>query len=262
MPDPINILQIHNLHKTFESGHRALAGLSLVLPRGSIFGFIGLNGAGKTTTIRCIAGLLHFDAGEIFFAEKLIEQGNSEYKREIGFVLDEPLYFDWMDAVEYLTLVGALYGVPHTDVEYRTAELLEFLDLTEKAHEPIRLYSTGMKKKISLAAAIIHRPRLVVLDEPLEGIDALAASGIKETLSLMASRGSTVFITSHVLDTVERFCTDIAIIHRGSILLQSKTDQIHERAQRLVKSEGIQSLEDLFVELVSDKVKRKPLSYV
>jgi ABC-2 type transport system ATP-binding protein len=258
----MNILELTGLTKTFENGHRALDGLTLDVPAGSIFGCIGLNGAGKTTMIRALAGLSACDTGTILFDGTPIPRPDPSYKRLMGFVLDEPLYFEWMSASRYLEFVGEMYDVPAEIADGRRRELLEFFDLEGKGDDPIQSFSTGMKKKISLAAAILHRPRLVVLDEPLDGIDALAASAIKETLALMVSRGASVLITSHILDTVERFCTDIAIIHHGSVLLQSPTDEIHTQARHLIESPGAQSLEDLFVELVSDKVKRHPLSYV
>jgi ABC-2 type transport system ATP-binding protein len=262
MSDYPNILEIKDLTKTYGSGHRAVDGLSLKVPLGSILGFVGLNGAGKTTTIRIIAGLCDMDSGTLtMFGSKQTEQDMS-YKNDIGFVLDEPLYFDWMSASEYLHFVGVMYGLSDREVSLRTEELLEFFDLESKRNEPIAEYSTGMKKKTSLAAAIIHKPRLIILDEPLEGIDALAANAIKESLALMASRGTTVFISSHVLDTIERFCTDVAIIHEGKLLLQCKTSDIRSRARGSLADAKYQSLEELFVDLLSEKNKKKHLSWL
>jgi ABC-2 type transport system ATP-binding protein len=262
MSDRVNILEIDRLVKTYETGHRALDGLTLHVRAGSLFGCIGLNGAGKTTMIRTIAGLLACDGGTIRFDGQRIPRSDNSYKKDMGYVLDEPLYFEWMSAMEYLTFVGEMYGLSRQVVEERSQELLVFFDLASKVDDPIESFSTGMKKKVSLAAAILHRPRLVVLDEPLDGIDPLAARAIKDTLSLMVSHGVTVMITSHVLETMERVCTDIAIIHQGKALLQSPTGEIHAKARRLVDAAGAESLERLFVELVSDKAKRHPLSYV
>jgi ABC-2 type transport system ATP-binding protein len=258
----MNILEMAGLTKTYDSGHRAIDGLSLSVPKGSIFGFLGLNGAGKTTTIRIMAGLCDKDSGSVRLFGKEIEDHDVSYKRRIGFVLDEPLYFDWMSASEYLHFVGVMYGLPGSDVDARTHELLEFFDLTDKQSEPIDSFSTGMKKKVSLAAAIIHKPELIILDEPLEGIDALAASAIKESLTLMASKGTTVFITSHVLDTIERFCTDLAILHQGKILLQCKTSEIRNLAKGTLANASYESLEELFVDLLSEKARKKQLSWL
>jgi ABC-2 type transport system ATP-binding protein len=260
MSDRVTILDIDGLTKTFETGQRALDGLTLRVPEGSIFGFLGLNGAGKTTTIRVIAGICSYDGGSIRVFGREVTPGSTEHLRSMGFVLDEPLYFEWMDPGEYLDFVGAMYGLDPATRKQRAVELLEFFDLTQKGNDPFSTFSTGMKKKISLAAAIIHRPRFVILDEPLEGIDALAARAIKETLKLMAARGTTVFITSHVLDTVERLCSDVAILHRGRILLEAKTSEI--RSQTKGRLAGAASLEELFARSVSDRARRQHLSFL
>ncbi len=262
MYERMNILEISGLTKTYESGQRAVDDLTLTVAKGSIFGFAGLNGAGKTTTIRIVAGLCDKDSGSVKLFGKEIEDHDASYKSNIGFVLDEPLYFDWMSAFEYLHFVGTMYGLSEQDVDSRTRELLDFFDLGKKGNETIAGFSTGMKKKVSLAAAIIHKPELIVLDEPLEGIDALAAIAIKESLTLMASKGTTIFITSHVLDTVERFCTEVAIIHQGKTLLQCKTSEIRTRAKGALKDTTYQSLEELFVDLLSEKAAKKHLSWL
>ena len=262
MPDRLNTLELSDLVKVYTTGHRALDGLSLSVPAGSIFGFIGLNGAGKTTTIRIIAGLTARSAGSVRLFGHEIDPHESGHQKDIGYVLDDPLYFDWMSPREYLQFAGSMYGLERGEAAGRTGDLLEFFDLADKQDDPIGTFSTGMKKKVSLAAAIIHRPKLVVLDEPLEGIDALAASAIKETLAMMAAEGTTIFITSHVLDTVERFCTDVAIIHEGKIVLRCKTGEIRKRVRGKFRDVTYQSLEELFVEMVSDRVKRKHLSFL
>ena len=262
MRQPVNILQFSNIVKTYESGVRALDGMSMSLPQGSMFGFIGLNGAGKTSAIRILAGLAAQDSGNVQLFGRDIGTGDNSYKREVGFVLDEPLYFDWMSANDYLRFVGAMEGVATDETLRRSGELLEFFDLGEKGDDPIRTYSTGMKKKVSLAAAIIHNPKLIVLDEPLEGIDALASSSINESLALMASKGTTVMITSHVLDTVEKLCNEVAILHRGKIVLQCRTEDIRTKARNQMNDSAYASLEELFVDLVSDKVKKRHLSWL
>lgn len=259
--DP-NIIEFENVVKIYDNGVRAIDGLTMDIPSGSIFGFIGLNGAGKTTIIRLLAGLLRHDSGLIRLFGKEIEEHDNEYKRSVGFVLDEPLYFEWMTVKEYLQFVGTMYGLKNDSVLTRTNELIEFFDLVDKQDEPIEMFSTGMKKKISLAAAVIHKPQLIVLDEPLEGIDALASSAIKESLKLMASSGTTIIITSHVLDTVEKFCSDVAIIHQGKILLHGKMEEIRSAANGKLINSTYASLEELFVDLVSDKVKKKHLSWL
>jgi ABC-2 type transport system ATP-binding protein len=262
MRGAMNVVEFRDVTKTYENGVHALNGLIMSVAAGAIFGFIGLNGAGKTSTIRIVAGLVKKDSGNVRVFQREISEHDHEYKRDIGFVLDEPLYFEWMSVKEYLHFVGAMYGVEDEENRERTSELLEFFELPESEERPISTFSTGMKKKTSLAAAIIHKPKLVILDEPLEGIDALAASSIKETLTLMAKSGTTILITSHVLDTVEKFCQEVAIIHQGKILLQCKTEEIRSRAKGELINSTYASLEELFVDLVSDKVKKKHLSWL
>jgi ABC-2 type transport system ATP-binding protein len=255
------VIALDGLVKTFGGGHRALDAVSLRVPSGSIFGFIGLNGAGKTTTIRMIAGLEQPDAGTIRLFGQPLDAGDPAMRRNVGYVLDEPMYFEWMSAGEYLRFVGAMEGLDAATVEARTDELLRFFDLDVKRGDRIESLSTGMKKKVSLAAAIIHTPALVILDEPLEGIDALAQSAIKETLAMMAARGTTVFITSHVLDTVERLCTEIAIIHQGKVVLECRTDEIRSRVRGALPHETYNSLEELFVDTVAGTAAKRQLSF-
>jgi ABC-2 type transport system ATP-binding protein len=262
MTERPSILEIEGLVKTYDTGQRAVDGLSLRVPAGSIFGFIGLNGAGKTTTIRIITGLLGRDAGSVRLFGRELRPDDPDMKRAIGVVLDEPLYFDWMPAAEYLRFVGVMEGLANNTAEQRAGELLHFFDLADRGQDPIDTYSTGMKKKVSLAAAVIHTPKLVILDEPLEGIDAVASSAIKGALAMMAARGTTIFITSHVMDTVERFCTDIAIIHKGKSVLECRTDEIRTRAKGDLPHATFASLEELFVETVSDNTRRRHLSFL
>lgn len=258
----MNAIEFGSVHKTYDNGVRALDGLSMAVPAGSIFGFLGLNGAGKTTTIRMFAGLARKDSGTIKLFDKPMEEYDYTIKRRIGFVLDEPLYFDWMTARDYLTFLGNIYSLPAEENARRVEELIDFFDLHDKEDEQIRSFSTGMKKKISLAAAIIHAPDLIVLDEPLEGIDALAAVSIKETLLMMASRGATIFITSHVLGTVEELCSEIGIIHKGRMIMQCPTSHIRQQEIRNASGDAYASLEELFIDVVSEKMHRKHLPYL
>jgi ABC-2 type transport system ATP-binding protein len=258
----MSAIELRGLTKVYDGSIRALDSLTFAVPQGSIFGFLGLNGAGKTTTINIIAGLLRQDAGTMSIFGREISSGDYEYKRQIGFVLDRPLYFEEMTGEEYLNFVAVMYDLPTDEAEKRRHELFEFFDLNDRQYDPIENYSTGMRKKISLAAAIIHRPKLVILDEPLEGIDALSANAIKETLRLMANKGETVFITSHVLDTIERICDEIAIIDRGKLLFQCPTEEIQTKVKSELSQETFSSLEELFIELVAGKIRKKNLSWL
>jgi ABC-2 type transport system ATP-binding protein len=258
----MNALELHSLTKMYDHRVKALDRLSLKVPRGVIFGFLGLNGAGKTTTINILAGFLKKDGGTVRLFGKEVLDDEYEYKRELGFVLDRPLYFEQMTGREYLQFVGEMYDVLPDALSGRADELLEFLDLEEKGHDLIGTYSTGMKKKISLAAAIIHKPRLVILDEPLEGIDALSASEIKGLLKLMAQRGTTVFMTSHVLDTIEKICDELAIIDRGRLVLQCEKEKVRGMVKNVIQEEHVSNLEQLFVGLVGKRKTKDTLSWL
>lgn len=256
------LIGITGLSKSFESGDPVLDHLDLSVERGSIYGFLGLNGAGKTTTIRILAGLMRPDAGTVTLFGAPWTGTDPAVKARLGFVLDEPLYFDWLSGREYLEWNGRMYGLSPEESHSRADELLSFLDLPAEGTQHIRTFSTGMKKKLSLAAAIIHSPPLLILDEPFEGIDPLAARDISETLTLLASRGSTILITSHILDTIERLCSHIGILHGGTMLLQCRMDEYRNHAEQMLRHSQTQSLNDLFVALVGERRKKVPPSYV
>jgi ABC-2 type transport system ATP-binding protein len=225
-------------------------------------GFVGLNGAGKSTTIRLLAGLEHADEGTVTVLGHPAIARPAGVARRIGFVLDDPFYFDWLSAREYCSWAGMMFGLTRDESERRTAELLQVLDLPGDDSQLIGTYSTGMKKKASMAAALIHAPSLLILDEPLEAVDAVAARTIKDILSDLAAHGATVFITSHALDTVERFCTDVCIIHEGRIIVQSPMASLADAVRPLLGENAGQTLEENFVSLVSPSSAGRRLSYV
>jgi ABC-2 type transport system ATP-binding protein len=225
-------------------------------------GFVGLNGAGKSTTIRLLAGLEHADEGSISVLGEPALTRPPAIARRIGFVLDDPFYFDWLSAREYCVWAGMMYGLSTGESERRTAELLDVLDLPRDDERLIGTYSTGMKKKTSMAAALIHAPSLLILDEPLEAVDAVAARTIKDILTGFAARGSTIFITSHALDTVERFCSDVCIIHEGRIIVQSPMASLADAVRPLLGQDAGQTLEENFVSLVAPSSSGRRLSYV
>jgi ABC-2 type transport system ATP-binding protein len=255
-------IEITNLTKTYESGVRALDGLSLEVSAGSVFGFLGLNGAGKSTTIRVLAGLLRPDGGSIRLFGRDVVTPDDECRRRMGFVLDMPLYFDWLSPAAFLGFSGTMHGLDRPTIQARTEELLVFFDLLSHAQTPIAALSTGMKKKTSLAAALLHAPDMLILDEPLDGIDPLAAAAIKGTLGMVARRGTTVMITSHVLETIETLCTDIGIIHEGKLLLRCATGEVESLTRNMPAAAEPAGLEQLFVRLLSGGSPRSSLSFL
>jgi ABC-2 type transport system ATP-binding protein len=255
-----NVVEFRGLRKRYGDGPAVLDGLSLAVGPGRIFGFIGLNGAGKTTTIRIMAGLTAADSGDTLLFGERVEPGSDALQARIGYVLDRPMYFDWMGAREYLGFVAGMYGLPEGVAGERIAEILDVFGLAGTHDMPIESFSTGMKKKVSLAAAIIHHPRLLVLDEPFDGLDAVVAHSIKGILGQMAAGGTTVFVTSHALETIEKLCDSIAVINRGKIVMQCEMKDVREKAVEVLGS--YRSLEELFVGLVTDSPARNRLSWL
>lgn len=204
----------------------AVDGIDLRVQAGQFFGFLGPNGAGKSTTIKMLTGLLaatsgHMELLGLDFATHLIE-----VKRQIGVVPEGMGLFDRLTGREYLQFVGRMYGLDRGTTDKRADELLEFMQLADREKALIADYSHGMQKKLALAAAVIHGPRILFLDEPFEGVDALAAGALKALLGRMTERGVTIFLTSHVLEIVERLCSHVAIIHQGKLVAQGSLEEL------------------------------------
>ncbi len=245
-------IELVGLQKEYAKGVKALDGLDLVVDEGTLLGFVGPNGAGKSTTINIIAGLVKKDAGQIRLLGEEIRPTDFEYKRNVGFVLENPRYIEKLTAREYLRFVATMYGIEDTEAKSRIDELIDFLDLESKRKARIETLSAGMKKKVSLAAAIIHRPKILILDEPLEAIDPVSAKMIKDNLKLMVQRGTTVLLSSHVLDTVEKLCDEIAIINKGRIVFRSRMEEIRTKLKDQLGEDAYSSLEEIFVEVVAE----------
>lgn len=261
MADTPDVIVLNDIHKSFESGPPVLRGLSISVPRGAVFGLLGLNGAGKTTTMRILAGLLAPDRGDVRILGIPARERTQPLQGRIGYVLDEPLYFEWLSAREYLLWIGQMQGLSADESTRRLEELLDRLELPGDDARVIGEYSTGMKKKVSVAAALIHAPELFILDEPLEGVDAASSRTIRTLLSGLAVRGKTVFITSHMLDTLERFCTHVGVLHGGAMLLQCPIEQLSAETARILHGEYPGGLEDLFLRLVRGPEEARPLRY-
>jgi ABC-2 type transport system ATP-binding protein len=238
----------------------AVDNVNLRVDAGQFFGFLGPNGAGKSTTIKMLTGLLAPTSGSIRILGEDLQANSAEIKRQIGVVPEGMALFGRLTADEYLQFVGRMYGLDRATTLNRTRELLDFMQLAGEQKKLITDFSHGMQKKLALAAAVIHGPKVLFLDEPFEGVDAVAAGTLKAMLQRMIARGATIFLTSHVLEIVERLCTHIAIIHRGRLVAQGSLNELQAGAWRtrqagaheVVATPGAekQSLEQIFLEIV------------
>ena len=242
-PD-VPAIQITGLKKLY-NGFTAVDGLTITVPQRCFFGFLGPNGAGKTTTIKMLMGLAQPDAGQIEVLGLPMPAHSLEIRREIGLVPDDSLLFDYLTGAEYLEFVGRLYGLPKPQAKERGGELLQLFQMSEKARKLIGEYSKGMRKRVAMAAALIHRPKLFLMDEPFEGVDAVGARLMKDILLEQVQHGATIFLTSHVLEVVERLCDEVAIINRGKIVTQGTMADLRSRS-----TDGASTLEEIFVNTV------------
>lgn len=224
----------------------AVSQLDLQVAAGEFFGFLGPNGAGKSTTIKMLVGLLRPTSGAALINGVDVWADPLVAKRQVG-VLPEGLnLYERLSAREFVEFVGTMYGVPQEQVRSRTEELLILMDLVDSADSLIIDYSQGMRKKTALAAALIHAPRVLFLDEPFEGVDAISGRAIRNVLQKLRQGGTTIFFSSHVLEVVERLCTRIAVINDGTLVAEGTIDQLRERAQ----VGDAATLEDLFLKAV------------
>jgi ABC-2 type transport system ATP-binding protein len=255
--EPADAIVARGLTKVFRK-KAAVDGISLRVARGRFFGFLGPNGAGKSTTIKMLTGLLRPTAGEIEIEGRRLPKDLLAIKSIIGVLPEELPLYERLTGEEYLHFAGRMHGLGRDVTRRRTDELLSFLSLTDDPGKLIVDYSLGMKKKTALAAALIHNPRVLFLDEPLNGIDPVSGRVVTDLLRRLAGKGVTLFFTSHVLDVVERLCDEVAIIDHGRLVAQGTLDEI--RTQREVGHDA--TLEDVFLKLVSADIARQDLSWI
>jgi len=232
----------------------AVQDVNLTVNAGQFFGFLGPNGAGKSTTIKMLTGLLAPSSGSIEILGMDTNAHTQEVKRLIGVVPEGLALFGRLTGAEYLRFVGSMYGLDRKTTGERTAELLDFMDLAGEPKKLITDYSHGMQKKIALAAAVIHGPKVLFLDEPFEGVDAIAAGTLKAMLQGMIARGATIFLTSHVLEIVERLCTHIAIIDRGHIVAKGSLDELRTGVQTRMHSASEEQATDPAARLTLEEI--------
>jgi ABC-2 type transport system ATP-binding protein len=233
-------ISVRDLRKVY-GNKAAVDGLNLTVPQGCFFGFLGPNGAGKSTTIRMLTGLIPPNSGSIELLGMPMPAQALEIKKRIGLVPDESLLFDRLTGSEFLEFVGRMYGLARPVARERARGLLELFELSDNGRKLIAEYSKGMRKRVAMAASLIHHPDLFLMDEPFEGVDAVGARLMKDILLDQVRRGATIFLTSHVLEVVERLCERVAIIHEGKIVTEGTLDELRA---------GSETLEDVFVRVV------------
>jgi ABC-2 type transport system ATP-binding protein len=228
----------------------AVQDVNLRVETGQFYGFLGPNGAGKSTTIKMLTGLMAPTSGRMQILGFDLATHMVDVKRQIGVVPEGMALFGRLMGSEYLNFVGRMYGLNRTTAAQRAAELLEFMELTDHPKTLITDYSHGMQKKLAMAAAVIHGPKVLFLDEPFEGVDAIASNTLKAMLQRMISRGATIFLTSHVLEIVERLCTHVGIINNGRLVAQGPLDDLRVSTAEEASAGERMSLEEFFLKTV------------
>lgn len=234
------MLKIVNYTKSYSQKAKAVDNLSLHVKKGDIFGFIGHNGAGKTTTIKSIAGILDFEEGDIFIDGKSIKKDDIECKKIMAYIPDNPDLYLFMTGIKYLNFIADIYDVPVKEREERIKKYSDAFELTKDLGDPIASYSHGMRQKLALISALIHEPKLLLLDEPFVGLDPKASFTLKEIMKDMCQKGNAIFFSTHVLDVAEKLCNKVAIIKGGKLVVTGDMSEV----------KGNSSLEQIFLELV------------
>ena len=234
------MLRIEHLTKTY-GPKTAVDDLSLHIRPGEICGFIGHNGAGKTTTLKACCGILEFDRGEIFVDGVSIRRDPLACKKQLAYIPDNPDLYEFLSGVQYLNFIADVYGVSKADREAAVARYGEMFQLTDDLAQPISAYSHGMKQKLAVMAALLHQPKLLMMDEPFVGLDTTASHLLKGVMRELCSQGTAIFFSTHVLEVAEKLCDNVAIIRGGRLVAAGPMEQIT----------GDASLEDVFLELAA-----------
>jgi ABC-2 type transport system ATP-binding protein len=246
LPTAVPALEIRGLCKRFD--RPAVDGLDLTVRTGEFYGLLGPNGAGKTTTLRMVAGLLRPDAGSIAVGGIDALADPVAAKQVMAWISDEPMIYDKLTPYEYLEFIAGLWGIDAKTAEHRADELVDWLALKDYAHQRCEGFSKGMRQKVALAGALVHDPRLIILDEPLTGLDAGSARQVKNVLRERVARGDTVIMTTHILEVAERMADRIGVIAGGRLIAQGTLAEL-----RIKAGKGDSSLEDTFLTLVAEQ---------
>ena len=236
------MLYIDHLTKSYGQ-KKAVDDLTLHIAPGGIYGFIGHNGAGKTTTLRSVAGIQSFDSGEITIGGRSIRTDPIACKQMMGYIPDNPDLYDYMTGVRFLNFIADIYGVSAEDRKRRIDDMAGRLELTDDLGQPIASYSHGMKQKLAVIATWLHRPRLILMDEPFVGLDPKASRLLKDMMREVCNEGGAIFFSTHVLEVAEKLCDKIAIIRQGKLVRAGTMDEVR----------GDESLEEVFLELEAEK---------
>ncbi len=237
------MLRIVNFSKSYKSDKKAVDNLNLEVKSGDIYGFIGHNGAGKTTTIRAIVGVLDFEEGEITIDGISIKKDPVACKQRTAYIPDNPDLYEHLTGIAYLNFIGDIYQVNKFDRETLIEKYADAFELTSNLGDTISSYSHGMKQKLAIISALIHRPKLLVLDEPFVGLDPKASHTLKSIMTELCAGGSAIFFSTHVLEVAEKLCNKIAIIKGGKLVSCGTTKEV----------KGNSSLEDVFMELIEEQ---------
>ena len=235
------MLKIEHLTKLYGE-KKAVDDLSLHIERGEIYGFIGHNGAGKTTTIKACCGILQFDSGEIWVDGVSVRDDPLSCKRKIAYIPDNPDLYDFMSGIKYLNFVADIFGVSQSDRQERIRRYADTFELTDDLAQPIGSYSHGMKQKLAIISALIHEPKLIIMDEPFVGLDPKASHTLKLLMRDICDRGGAIFFSTHVLEVAEKLCDKVAIIKGGRLIKSGTMEDV----------KGDESLESVFLELEDD----------
>ena len=234
------MLVINGLTKSYSPEKKAVDDLSLTIEDGDIYGFIGHNGAGKTTTLKSITGIIPFEAGTVTFNGIDLAKEPQRYKQDLAYIPDNPDLYDNMTGIKYINFLADIFGVPQQKRDLLIPKYADAFELTGDLGSPISSYSHGMKQKLTIISALVHKPKLLILDEPFVGLDPKAAHTLKAFMKELCDEGGSIFFSTHVLEVAEKLCNKIAIIKEGKLIRSGLIDEVR----------GDSSLEDLFLELV------------
>ena len=222
------MLKVVNLNKKY-GNLEVLKDISFEIKKGTIYGFLGPNGAGKTTTMNILSGLIDFNGGEVYLDGENFKNNKRELLRKVGYLPQSPIFYNYMNALEYLHFIGELTNMPEKNIKARTAEILDIVKLTDAAKRKVGQYSGGMKQRLGIAVALFNKPEMVFLDEPTSALDPEGRMEILEYIKALKSVGTTIFLSTHILSDIERVCDEVSILDKGKILISDNLENLKSK---------------------------------